>query len=209
MNPNIIPPKFAIDRMLPKIDMGDLLVIHDAGAHGFSMGALKSGAFPVELNGKEYGLLFSLNALDEVQEKFGGYDKLSEVFNKDNPNLFKDTRWLLTLLINEALLAEDENAQLLEEKRVGRLIHAGNLQEVQNAIFKSFYRGTAGDNSDTENENDGEETTEEGNRAAVRGSIIYSACSVVAIYSVHKLACAPRICLACSSVSAAVGSKYK
>ena len=55
------------------------------------MGALKSGAFPVELNGKEYGLLFSLNALDEVQEKFGGYDKLSEVFNKDNPNLFKDT----------------------------------------------------------------------------------------------------------------------
>ena len=50
------------------------------------MGALKSGAFPVELNGKEYGLLFSLNALDEVQEKFGGYDKLSEVFNKDNPN---------------------------------------------------------------------------------------------------------------------------
>lgn len=122
------------------------------------MGALKSGAFPVELNGKEYGLLFSLNALDEVQEKFGGYDKLSEVFNKDNPNLFKDTRWLLTLLINEALLAEDENAQLLEEKRVGRLIHAGNLQEVQNAIFKSFYRGTAGDNSDTENENDGEET---------------------------------------------------
>lgn len=27
------------------------------------------------------------------------------------------------------------------------------MQEVQNAIFKSFYRGTAGDNSDTENEN--------------------------------------------------------
>ncbi len=30
--------KFAIDRMLPAIDMGDLLVIHDTGAHGFSMG---------------------------------------------------------------------------------------------------------------------------------------------------------------------------
>ena len=30
--------KFAIDRMLPGIDMGDLLVIHDTGAHGFSMG---------------------------------------------------------------------------------------------------------------------------------------------------------------------------
>lgn len=30
--------KFAIDRMLPKIDMGDIIYIHDAGAHGFSMG---------------------------------------------------------------------------------------------------------------------------------------------------------------------------
>lgn len=30
--------KFAIDRMLPKIEMGDLLVIHDTGAHGHSMG---------------------------------------------------------------------------------------------------------------------------------------------------------------------------
>lgn len=30
--------KFAVDRMLPKIDIGDLLAIHDAGAHGFAMG---------------------------------------------------------------------------------------------------------------------------------------------------------------------------
>ena len=30
--------KFAVDRMLPQIDLGDLLVIHDTGAHGFSMG---------------------------------------------------------------------------------------------------------------------------------------------------------------------------
>lgn len=131
-------------------------------------GSIKERGFSRRAERQRIWFTFSLNALDEVQEKFGGYDKLNEVFNKDNPNLFKDTRWLLTLLINEALLAEDENAQLLEEKRVGRLIHAGNLQEVQNAIFKSFYRGTAGDNSDTENENDGEETTEEGNRAAVQ-----------------------------------------
>ncbi len=30
--------KFAIDRMLPKIEMGDVLYIHDTGAHGFAMG---------------------------------------------------------------------------------------------------------------------------------------------------------------------------
>ena len=30
--------KFAVDRQLPEIEMGDYLVIHDAGAHGRSMG---------------------------------------------------------------------------------------------------------------------------------------------------------------------------
>ncbi len=30
--------KFAVDRMLPKVEIGDLMVIHDTGAHGFSMG---------------------------------------------------------------------------------------------------------------------------------------------------------------------------
>lgn len=30
--------KFAIDRKLPKVEIGDILVIHDTGAHGFAMG---------------------------------------------------------------------------------------------------------------------------------------------------------------------------
>ncbi len=30
--------KFAVDRMLPEIERGDYLVLHDTGAHGFSMG---------------------------------------------------------------------------------------------------------------------------------------------------------------------------
>ena len=30
--------KFAVDRKLPKIDIGDLIIIHDAGAHGRAMG---------------------------------------------------------------------------------------------------------------------------------------------------------------------------
>ena len=35
--------KFAIDRQLPKIDIGDYLVIHDTGAHGFAMGYQYNG----------------------------------------------------------------------------------------------------------------------------------------------------------------------
>jgi len=48
--------KFAIDRMLPQIDIGDYLIIHDTGAHGFSMGynyngKLKSSELLLETDG--------------------------------------------------------------------------------------------------------------------------------------------------------------
>ncbi|MDR0703682.1 MAG: diaminopimelate decarboxylase [Planctomycetaceae bacterium] len=35
--------KFAVDRALPKIEIGDLLAIHDAGAHGYAMGFQYNG----------------------------------------------------------------------------------------------------------------------------------------------------------------------
>lgn len=48
--------KFAIDRMLPKIDIGDILAIHDAGAHGFAMGYNYNGKLrSAELLYKEDG----------------------------------------------------------------------------------------------------------------------------------------------------------
>ncbi len=35
--------KFAVDRLLPKIEIGDLMVIHDTGAHGYAMGYQYNG----------------------------------------------------------------------------------------------------------------------------------------------------------------------
>lgn len=48
--------KFAVDRMMPKADIGDIAVIHDAGAHGYSMGynyngKLKCAELLLENNG--------------------------------------------------------------------------------------------------------------------------------------------------------------
>jgi len=43
--------KFAVDRMLPEIQMGDLLFIHDTGAHGFSMGYNYNGKLILQEDG--------------------------------------------------------------------------------------------------------------------------------------------------------------
>lgn len=102
------------------------------------MSAIKDGRFPIVLD-KERHLLFSLNAIDEMQDKFGGFDRLDTVLSgKDS---IKNLRWLLTVLLNEG--AEDDE-EPLTEKQVGKLIHTGNFAEVKTAIFKSFTLGNTG-----------------------------------------------------------------
>ena len=126
------------------------------------MSAIKDGRYPIEVGGQKRHLLFSLNALDEIQDKFGGYDKLGEVFNQDNKDWIKNTRWLLTLLINEGA---EEGEPEVTEKRVGRWIHTGNIVEVQSAILKAFAVGTKGNNDETDNKEPGGDNdgTDEGN----------------------------------------------
>ncbi len=67
--------KFAIDRMLPKIDMGDLLVIHDAGAHGFSMGYNYNGRLrSAELLLKEDGSVEMIRRAETPEDYFATFD---------------------------------------------------------------------------------------------------------------------------------------
>ena len=63
--------KFAVDRMLPKIDMGDLMVIHDTGAHGFAMGYNYNGKLrSAELLLKEDGSVEMIRRAETVEDYF-------------------------------------------------------------------------------------------------------------------------------------------
>ena len=67
--------KFAIDRMLPRIDRGDLLVIHDAGAHGFSMGYNYNGKLrSAELLLKEDGSVEMIRRAETPADYFATFD---------------------------------------------------------------------------------------------------------------------------------------
>lgn len=67
--------KFAIDRMLPKIDMGDYLFIHDAGAHGYAMGYNYNGRLKsAELLLKEDGEVELIRRAEKPQDYFATFD---------------------------------------------------------------------------------------------------------------------------------------
>lgn len=67
--------KFAIDRMLPKIEIGDYLFIHDTGAHGFSMGYNYNGKLrSAELLLKENGEAQMIRRAETPEDYFRTFD---------------------------------------------------------------------------------------------------------------------------------------
>lgn len=67
--------KFAVDRMLPKIDMGDYLFIHDAGAHGFAMGYNYNGKLKsAELLLQEDGSVKMIRRAETPKDYFATFD---------------------------------------------------------------------------------------------------------------------------------------
>ena len=67
--------KFAIDRMLPEIKKGDLLFIHDAGAHGFAMGYNYNGKLKsAEHLLKEDGTVEMIRRAETPEDYFATFD---------------------------------------------------------------------------------------------------------------------------------------
>ena len=72
--------KFAVDRNLPKIDMGDYLVIHDTGAHGFSMGYNYNGRLrSAELLLKEDKSVQLIRRAETPKDYFATFDCFDDI----------------------------------------------------------------------------------------------------------------------------------
>lgn len=74
--------KFAVDRMLPKIEIGDYIVIHDTGAHGFAMGYNYNGKLKsAELLLKEDGSVQLIRRAETPKDYFATFDEF-EIYKK-------------------------------------------------------------------------------------------------------------------------------
>ncbi len=83
--------KFAIERSLPRIDMGDYLFIHDTGAHGYAMGYNYNGKLKsAELLLKKDGSVELIRRAETPRDYFATFDslpvfgKLSEIMDEES-----------------------------------------------------------------------------------------------------------------------------
>jgi diaminopimelate decarboxylase len=67
--------KFAINRNLPEVEIGDILVIHDAGAHGHAMGFNYNGKLrSAELLLRESGEVEMIRRAESIDDHFATLD---------------------------------------------------------------------------------------------------------------------------------------
>lgn len=106
------------------------------------MSDLKPKGTLIKLGQNEYGMRFTLNAIDDIQDMFGvGIAELPDLLN-DKKTQIKNILKLITILINEDVdCRNDETGDKtphVEPRFVGRHISAVNIGDLKDKIFASL-----------------------------------------------------------------------
>ena len=95
---------------------------------------MKNARVLIETEKKKIPLVFNLNVMEEIQEKYGTLEKWGEVTAGGGEPKVKDLKAGIKTMINEAIDIENEengtDEKPLSEKQVGRILSEVGLQEV-------------------------------------------------------------------------------
>lgn len=92
----------------------------------------------IDLGDKEYGMLFNLNAIDEIQDAFDiPISQLQELMG-DERKAFKVLKTLISILINEAIDDSDSKEEHVTPEFVGRKITVSDIKNMKSKVFGAF-----------------------------------------------------------------------
>ena len=106
------------------------------------MSDMKPKGVEIELNGKNYNMLFNLNVIEQVVEKFGD---ISDLMSQTNS--MKAVKWLATEMINEEIETwnddhPDAQRELMTEKKLGRAIcGVAGVNELRTKVQEAICQG--------------------------------------------------------------------
>ena len=111
---------------------------------------MKEYKFELEVEEKKYQLIFNLNVMQEIQEKYGTLEKWGELTDgKSGEVNVKALIYGLTCMINEAIDMKNDdegtNDTLLTETQVGRLIPKACIEKSAEKLNDAIVEGTKSD----------------------------------------------------------------
>lgn len=95
----------------------------------------------ITIGDKEYPMAYTLNVMEEIQEKFGTIEDWGKALQpeKGKEPKIKDIKWTFTQFINEGIDIENEEKgekrPFVTEKQVGRLISAVGMDTVTHELM--------------------------------------------------------------------------
>ena len=108
----------------------------------------------IEYKGKKFKLVFNLNVMEALQDKYGSLDKWRELTDgsQGEPDI-KALKFGFTEMLNEGIEIDNEdndtNEPLLTSKQVGRIITEAGLDNVQKKMNEVVI-ASAGDTNPNE-----------------------------------------------------------
>lgn len=98
---------------------------------------------------KDYPIVFNLNVMEEIQDKYGSLDKWGALTQGDGEPRVKDLKYGILTMINEGIDIENENngtnVPMLTEKQVGRLMTEVGIETIVEKIREITIASTKGD----------------------------------------------------------------
>lgn len=96
----------------------------------------------LETEGEKYPLVFSLNVMEAIQDKYGSIDKWSSLIQKNGEPDIKALKFFMTEAINEGIEIENEKnnekRKSVTSKQVGRILTEVGLSDTANKIMTTI-----------------------------------------------------------------------
>lgn len=95
----------------------------------------------LETEEEKYPLVFSLNVMESIQDKYGSIEKWTELIQREGEPNIKALKFFMTEAINEGIDIENEKTgekrKPITLKKVGRILTEIGLSETANKIIKT------------------------------------------------------------------------
>ena len=117
---------------------------------------MKNARVYIETEKKKIPLVFNLNVMEEIQEKYGTLGKWGEITTGDGEPKVKDLKAGIMAMMNEAIDIENEengtDEKPLSEKQVGRIMTEVGIKAIVEKIQEITIESTKSGDNEGKNE---------------------------------------------------------
>lgn len=117
---------------------------------------MKNTVVYIETKNKKYPLVFNLNVMEEIQEKYGSLDNWGELTKGSGEPKIKELKAGIMLMLNEAIDMENDNngttEPMLTEKQVGRVMSDVGIDVIVKKIQEITIASTKSEDNAGKNE---------------------------------------------------------